>query len=87
MKKNGMVYHDWINRSQDICIFRSKYGKIRHFSYDVIFFYLDIFENGLLYRNVLIGYFQKMYRFNTIGLTVEEINVFEISKTVLTQQK
>ena len=44
------------------------------------FFYKDIFENGLLYRNVLIEYFQRMYRFNTIGLTVDEINAFEISK-------
>ena len=44
------------------------------------FFYLDIFQNGLLYRKVLIEYFQKMYRFNTIRHTVDEINVFEISK-------
>ena len=70
-----------------ICIFRSKYGKIRHFWYDVIFFYLDIFENGFLYGKVLIQYFQNMYRFNTIQLTVDKINAFEISKKVLTQQK
>ena len=82
-----MVCHDWMNRSRDICIFRSKYGKIRHFLYDVIFFYLDIFENGLLYREVVIDYFQKMHRFNTIRYTVDEINAFEIFKKVLTQQK
>jgi hypothetical protein len=79
-EKNGMVYHDWINRSRDICIFRSKYGKIRHFWYDVIFFYLNIFENGFLYRKDLIEYFKKMYRFYTIGHTVHEINAFEILK-------
>ena len=45
-----------------------------------IFSYLDIFENGFLYRKVLIEYFQKMYRFNITGLTVDEINAFEISK-------
>ena len=44
------------------------------------FFYLDIFENGFLYRKVLIEYFQKMCRFNTMGHTVDEINAFEISK-------
>ena len=41
---------------------------------------MDIFENGFLYRKVLIEYFQKMYRFNTIGHTVDEINAFEMSK-------
>ena len=48
---------------------------------------LDIFENGVLYRKVLIEYFQKIYRLNTIGHT----GAFEISKNakkkVLTQQK
>ena len=44
----------------------------------VIFFYSDIFENGCLYLKVLIEYFQNMYRFNTIGHTVDEINAFEI---------
>ena len=50
---------------------------------------MDIFENGCLYLKVLIEYFQ-MYRFSTIGHTVDEINAFEISKKcakVLTQQK
>ena len=75
-----MVRHDWMNRSRDICFFNSKYGKIRHFRYDVIFFYMDIFEKGLLYLKVLVEYFQKMYRFNTIGQTVDEINAFEMSK-------
>ena len=75
-----MVCHDCMNRSRDICFFKSKYGKNRHYRYDVIFFYMDIFENGFLYLKVLIEYFKKMYRFNTIGHTVDEINAFEISK-------
>ena len=79
-EKNGMVRHDWVNSSRDICFFKSKYGKIRHFRYDVIFFYVDIFEKGFLYLKVLVAYFQKMYRFNTIGQTVDEINAFEMSK-------
>ena len=52
------------------------------FDYDVIFFYVDIFENGFLYRKVLIEYFQKIYRFNTNGHTVDEINAFEFLKNV-----
>ena len=75
-----MVRHDWMNSSRDICFFKSKYGKIRHFRYDVIFFYMDIFEKSFLYLKVLVEYFQKMYRFNTIGQTVDEINAFEMSK-------
>ena len=46
------------------------------------FFYFDIFENGLLYRKVLVENFQKMYRFNTTGLTVDEINAFKISRNL-----
>ena len=79
-EKNGMVCHDWMNCSRDICIFRLKYCKIRHFWYDVNFLYLDIFENGFLYLKDLIEYFKKMYRFYTIGHTVHEINAFEILK-------
>ena len=44
------------------------------------FFYVDIFENGFLYRKGLIEYFEKMYRFNIIGHTVGEINAFEMPK-------
>ena len=73
-----MVCHDWLNRSRDIRFFRSKYGQIRHFLYDVIFFYVDIFETGFLYHKALIEYFQKMYH---------RINAFEIIQNVLTQQK
>ena len=58
-------------------------AKIRHIWNDVIFFYVDIFENGFLYRKVLIEYFKKMYRFNTIGHTVDEINAFEMFQKVL----
>ena len=57
---------------------------------DVIFFYVDIFENCFLYLKVVIKYFLQMYSFNTIGHTVDNINVFEMSKKckkVLTQQK
>ena len=53
------------------------------------FFYMNIFENGFLYLKVLIEYFIKMYSFNTIGHTVDDINAFEMSqkcKKVLTQQ-
>ena len=50
------------------------------FDYDVMLFYVDIFFKGFLYRKLLIEYFQKMYRFNTIGNTVDEINAFELFK-------
>ena len=41
-------------------------AKIRHIWNDVIFFYVDIFENGFLYRKALIEYFQKIYRFTLL---------------------
>ena len=41
---------------------------------------MDIFENGFLYLKGLIEFFQKMYSFNNIGQTVDEINTFEISQ-------
>ena len=41
---------------------------------------MDIFKNGFLYRKVLIEYFQKMYKFDTIEHTVDEINAFEFLK-------
>ena len=48
-------------------------------------FYMDTFENGFLYLKVLIEYFLKIYSFNTIGHTVDEINVFEMSKKMPTK--
>ena len=78
-EKNGMVCHDWMHRSRDIYIFRLKYGNICHI-WNNIFFNLNIFENGLICCKVLIEYFQKMYRFNIIGHTVDKINAFEMFK-------
>ena len=44
---------------------------------------MDIFENGFLYRKGLIEHLKKMYRFNTIGHTVHEINAFEVPPKML----
>ena len=41
-------------------------------------FYMDIFENDFLYLKGLIEYFLKMYSFNTIGHTVDDIKAFEM---------
>ena len=50
--------------------------KIYGWGVGAYYFHVDMFENGFLYLKVLIGYFQKMYRFNTIGHTVDEINAY-----------
>ena len=54
-----LVCYDSMNHSQDLSLFRSKLGKIRHFEYDVICIFLcRIFFNvksSLRTREICIG--------------------------------